>query len=277
MAKERILIAVKTYPTLSKKYGELVCTAGFREDGSWIRIYPSPFRFLNENQKYQKYQWINIDLEKNPKDQRPESYRPINIDNIELVGGVISTKNNWSVRKELILEKNTIYTNLNTVIQNAKSNMISLAIFKPKAIIDFTAEPIDPNWELSKKEIVEEMLKQGSLFQDEVSKKNFQLMPKLPYKFRFTFIDDENKKSSLMIEDWEIGQLYWNCFNKDKCSEKAIEKVKRKYFNDFALTKDIYFFLGTTFEWHNRGKNPFVIIGVFYPQKITTNTQMSLI
>ena len=54
MAKERVLITVKTYPTLSQKYIELVCTAGFREDGSWIRIYPSPFRFLEGDQKYKK-------------------------------------------------------------------------------------------------------------------------------------------------------------------------------------------------------------------------------
>lgn len=27
----RVLILVKTYPTLSRKYGELVCTAGMRE------------------------------------------------------------------------------------------------------------------------------------------------------------------------------------------------------------------------------------------------------
>ncbi|MYF20247.1 MAG: hypothetical protein F4218_06430 [Synechococcus sp. SB0677_bin_5] len=31
---------VKTYPTLSQKYGETVCTAGVREDGSWMRLYP---------------------------------------------------------------------------------------------------------------------------------------------------------------------------------------------------------------------------------------------
>lgn len=34
MALTRILISVKTYPTLSTTYDELVCTAGFREDGS---------------------------------------------------------------------------------------------------------------------------------------------------------------------------------------------------------------------------------------------------
>jgi hypothetical protein len=36
MARERILITVKTYPTLSRKYGETVCTACVREDGSWV-------------------------------------------------------------------------------------------------------------------------------------------------------------------------------------------------------------------------------------------------
>ena len=44
MALTKVLITVKTYPTLSAKYDELVCTAGFREDGTWIRIYPVPFR-----------------------------------------------------------------------------------------------------------------------------------------------------------------------------------------------------------------------------------------
>jgi hypothetical protein len=33
--RTNVLITVKTYPTISVKYDELVCTAGFREDGSW--------------------------------------------------------------------------------------------------------------------------------------------------------------------------------------------------------------------------------------------------
>ncbi len=34
MEKQRVFITVKTYPTLSRKYGETVCTAGVREDGT---------------------------------------------------------------------------------------------------------------------------------------------------------------------------------------------------------------------------------------------------
>jgi hypothetical protein len=41
MERKRIYITVKTYPTLSEKYDELVCTAGISEDGSWK--YPLDF------------------------------------------------------------------------------------------------------------------------------------------------------------------------------------------------------------------------------------------
>lgn len=74
------------------------------------------------------------------------------------------------------------------------------------------------------------------------------------------------KKSKLMIEDWEIGQLYWNCLKRRK-KEKALKDVVLKYREDFIMNKDIYFFLGTTRQYHSWSKNPFVITGVFYPPK----------
>ena len=74
--KVKVYITVKTYPTISKKYAELVCTAGLLEDGSWIRLYPTPFRLLKDEQKFPKYSWIEVDVEKNNSDYRKESYRP---------------------------------------------------------------------------------------------------------------------------------------------------------------------------------------------------------
>lgn len=72
-----------------------------------------------------------------------------------------------------------------------------------------------------------------------------------------------------MIEDWEIGALYFNCLRAAEGNQAdALKKVKAQYEDSFILNKDIYFFLGTTKEWHTRrSKNPFVIIGVFYPKK----------
>ena len=53
---EKVLISVMTYPTLSESYYETVCTAGFREDGSWVRIFPVPHRLmkLQEENTYSK-------------------------------------------------------------------------------------------------------------------------------------------------------------------------------------------------------------------------------
>jgi len=71
MTKEKVLIVVKTYPVLSNTYGELVCTAGFREDGSWVRLYPVRFRTLESYQKYKKYQWIEVELIRREKKGLP--------------------------------------------------------------------------------------------------------------------------------------------------------------------------------------------------------------
>ena len=78
-----------------------------------------------------------------------------------------------------------------------------------------------------------------------------------------------------MIEDWEIGALFWNCLKSAEGNEAtALEMVRAKYESEFLLEKDIHLFLGTTKEWHTRrSKNPFVIIGVFYPK---IETQMKL-
>ena len=74
-----------------------------------------------------------------------------------------------------------------------------------------------------------------------------------------------------MIEDWEIGALFWNCLRTAGGDESiALEKVREQYEVNFIDSKEIYLFLGTTKEWHTRrSKNPFVIIGVFYPKKET--------
>ena len=67
-----------------------------------------------------------------------------------------------------------------------------------------------------------------------------------------------------MIEDWEIGQLYWNCLKEgDKAT--AISKVRQKCFDEFVGQRDLHLFLGTTLRWHGKALNPYVIVGVFYP------------
>ena len=270
MAKERILIAVKTYPVLSREYTELACTAGFREDGSWVRIYPIPFRLLDATSQFKKYQWIELDLEKRSKDSRPESYNPKDRDDIKLLES-IGTERNWAERKRIILEKNTIHTNLTALIAQAHQDTLSLAIFKPTEILDVIVKATDREWDKSKLEDVKHHLQQGKLF-DDTANEGFKITRKLPYKFSYRFKDDEGKESTMMIEDWEIGALFWNCVKKHD-EKTACEMIKQKYFDDMAKTKDLYLFLGTTFKFHlMKSPNPFLVIGTFYPPKETQSS-----
>lgn len=264
MTLTKVLITVKTYPTLSAKYDELVCTAGFREDGSWVRIYPIPFRKKSYDQQYKKYDWIEIDLAKNEHDFRPESYRPTNIDNEIKIVGHIGTENNWEERKKYCLKK--VYEDIKILIDEAKNKDIrtSLAVFKPKEILNFYVESTEREWDTGKLE----NLKQLNLFDNYNKDGSLSVVKKLPYKFKFRFIDAKNYECNLMIEDWETGQLFWRCMQKYSQNEqKAIEDVRKKYFDDFAKNKDLYFFLGTTKQHHFTSKNPFIIIGTFYPKK----------
>jgi len=261
--KKHIYIVAKTYPTISEKYAELVCTAGILEDGSWIRLFPMPFRLLADEQKYPKYTWINVEVERHTADFRPESYRP-NI--TTLVAESKPSKANWDERKRIIFNNQKIYTNLKELLDKKKLDNTSLAIFKPTKILDFVVESDDRDWDSKKLASLQGLSKQLNLFQTvEEIEAEFRVVQKMPYKFSYKFEDDAGKTSTLMIEDWEIGMLYFNCLKNTHGDEKAATaKVKEKYFNEF-IKRDIHFFLGTTKLFHNVSPNPFIIIGVFYP------------
>lgn len=71
-----------------------------------------------------------------------------------------------------------------------------------------------------------------------------------------------------MIEDWEIGALYWKCLERANGDEQiACQKVREKYWDEFIKSGkyDLYLFLGTTLKFHNVGPQPFIIIGLFTP------------
>ena len=260
MAKTRVLITVTTYPLPSRSYDELVCTAGILEDGSWVRIYPVPFKFL----EFHKYQWIELDLirQKSGKDFRPESFRPAKPDLSDLVViSKLSTDQKWFERKEACLKN--VYTNLSKLIADSKApTNVSLAAFKPKIISRFITEDDEREW---KSEWLEQ-LKQLDMFSETPDSPRVPI-DKIPYKFKYQFEDDEGRQSTMTIEDWEVGALYRNCLaNSEGDESTAIAKVRQKYETEFLSSKDITLFLGTTLEHHRkRHNNPFTIIGVFYP------------
>ena len=266
MASTRVLITVTTYPLPSRSHGELVCTAGILEDGSWVRIYPVPFEFL----EFRKYQWVELDLVRREHNQdfRPESYRPRRYDLSDLEPvGKLGTEQNWYERKRACLKR--VYTNIASLIadSNEPAN-VSLAAYRPARIRKFIVEDDEPEWKpewLHQFRQLQLLTGRGDANRPRVP------VDKIPYKFKYQFEDDEGRESTMTIEDWEIGALYRNCLaHADGDKDVAIAKVRQKYEDEFLADKDITLFLGTTLEHHRRRHtNPFTIIGVFYPPRVS--------
>ena len=52
------LVVVRTYPVPSSLSIESSCTAGITRSGEWVRLYPIPYRLLDPEQKFSKWQWV---------------------------------------------------------------------------------------------------------------------------------------------------------------------------------------------------------------------------
>lgn len=255
--KKKILITVKTIPTESTEYEETVCTAGITEDKKWIRIYPVPYRKLSQNQQYEKYQWIEAEVFRNSKDFRPESYK-CNWESIRLLNSV----QDWGERYKLCIEGMRIYEDFDELISLAKTNppSLSLAIFNPKKIIKCEVLPRDISDQLEKQDQIR-AARVMDLFDD----KPFKPAKPLPFKLTYTFLDSNDKRHTLMVEDWEAYMLF-SRFEKSGF-EVAKEKVEQKYKELVSSNHRTLLFVGTRLTAHYKTLNPFSIIGIFYPPK----------
>jgi hypothetical protein len=233
---EKILILVKTYPALSRKYDELVCTAGITESGEWIRLYPIPFRKLRDDRQYPKYQWIELEIEKNTGDPRLESHRPVHMCEDIVFGEKVGTEDGWAARKELVLRN--VYSNMTALIDcNKKDQGVSIAVFKPAKLLKFEIEEVEREWDPKKLKAIQARNAQMNLFGGDENP--FQVVDKLPYKFSYVFEDEEGRQSTMMIEDWELGALYRNCLRQAGGDEQvACEKVKEVHTTSYPKSYD---------------------------------------
>lgn len=230
------------------------------EDGRWIRIHPVPFR-LEEYRRFRKYQWIMLDLKKHRTDRRPESYSPAGD---HTVLEYVDTVNEWKERKKLILRQvYHSYRELTDEVIGEKGK--SLAVLKPSRIINFEFEETDREWP----EKWKRTMLQRDFFHPIAET---DIIEKIPYNFYYVFMtEDDTSTHRIMITDWEVGALYWNCLERSEGDEEtALRKVKERFLHEFTSKRDIYFFMGSHYEHHMRGfHNPLMIVGVFYPPKAT--------
>lgn len=258
---ERILILAKTYPSPSAQYVETSCVAGISQDGSMRRLYPVPFRMIEEGQQFKKWQWINVRVEKANKDHRPESHK-VYVDTI-MCGEVIDTKKEWGSRREW-LERMPTFESFDILDSERLSSGVSLAILRPNRLLGLEiTKARNQDWtEEEKQKLMREQM-QGDLFSESDAKRQVKDLRKIPFDFYYRYICDTpegEKEYKHKIVDWEAGALYWNCRRSNGISwEKPFRAKLESQFGD----RDLMFLMGN----QHRFQDQWLIISLVYPPK----------
>lgn len=254
----RILIWGKTYPELSTKYYETVCTGGVTEEGDFVRLYPIPFRYLAEDVSFSKYQWIKARIKKSSEDPRPESFK-VDPESIVLEEKVLPTKE-WLNRKPIIFKSTKyIFNSAEELFIENKNKRTSMGFVKPKKILGIEIEERPPEDYIAfvkKFEENKERSKQTELFgfltPTEIRK--LQYISKR-FKIHWCCENDNCKGHKMSILDWEAYELV-----RKAGINHAYEKLSQIL---FSKDIDLGFFLGN-FRLH---PTAFTIGGIWYPKK----------
>jgi hypothetical protein len=252
---KRVLIWGKTYPELSAKYVETVCTGGVLEDGSPIRLYPVPLRYLDTGKQYQLYDWIDAPVEKSSSDPRPESYR-VSADRLQRVGHIDPSKDGWGARREYIF-KNTSWQfgSIEALKAEQKASRRSMGIVSPGKIEDvrLVTKPDQERKEYDVK--MAEVQSQGDMFR--VEYKELEYLPhdiRLRWRCAEECIECANNPHNMKALDWGLLEL---------ARRDGWEKAKQRLEEITTLGEyDFRLFMGN-FRLH---QNNFGIIGMWYPK-----------
>lgn len=261
---ERILILAKTYPSPSSQYVETSCVAGISEQGIMRRLYPVPFRYIEESRKFKKWQWIEARIHKATKDHRPESHR-IYVDTIEC-GEEIDTKDKWRRRRTWI-DKIPSFTSFTAMESRREESVATLALLRPKQILGLEiSKARNQEWTEEEREKLLREQMQGNLFSEAESRREIRELRKVPldfhYRYLFELPSGEVEERKHKITDWEAGMLYWNC-HRDH-GENWEEPFRAKLEKDL-MARDLMFLMGTV----HRFPDQWLIISLIYPPKPT--------
>jgi hypothetical protein len=253
---EKLLILTKTYPIPSQKYRETSCIAAINQNGKLRRLYPIPFRLLDGNQQFQRWEWIRARLKKTPNDHRIESYK-VDLDSIERLSRV-GTDADWAERYQW-LEAHIVerFEDLEVRRQNSGE---TLGLIHPKNFELIISKVDNPDWTRDEKD----KLIQDGLFDSPEVRSRIPLR-KVPYDFYYEYACQTKTEScnhKHKINDWEVGALYWTCQKKYGTDWEKF--FRQKLETEFADKKDLLFLMGTI----HRFPDQWLIVGLVYPPKV---------
>ncbi len=186
------LIIGRAYPEPSRKHIETVCTGAITEAGELLRLYPIPYRYLEQEQRYRLWTWARFLVQKSQDDRRKESFR-VREDSIRIISQVGSKPEQYSLLKKAIVKDRE------ELDAKYRKDWTSLGIIRIE-FIDLEARPPRTNWKRDKS-----YLKQEHLF---VDKKPLE-QPPIDLKMTFRCANNSACKghSSRLIA-WEYMEAF---------------------------------------------------------------------
>jgi hypothetical protein len=253
--RRRVLIVVRTYPAPAKSTIEASCTAAISDDGQWVRMFPVPARLMDHDRRFAKWQWIEVDLLKAPRDPRPESYK-LNPDSI-VIGENVGTQDGWRARRQII---NPLRRPSMCHIQKERDehDHPTLGVFRPHEIRRLIIAPAAEQWTESQLAT----LTQDTLFE----KAPAQPLEKIPFDFRYEFRcgDVDCRGHTMMCTDWEMGQAYRSW--RREYGDQWEAKFRQRFETEMIEKNETQFFVGTV----HQHPSSWIIVGLFYPPKQAT-------
>lgn len=262
-----VLVTVKTYPNPAFSGVEVSCTAGITSEGEWIRLFPIPFRYLPPTQRFRKYQWIRVPVQRS-SDARPESYRVVDLGRIELLGEPLSSQRNWAERKAHVLPLAAhCLCCLKQAWRADKRKAATLGVFRPRTIKRLLIDAAPATW--TPKQLAALRQYDHALFED--PRKPEHELEKVPFTFRYEFSCDHDscRGHKLGCTDWEALEA-WRAWR--RYGDQWVDRFRQKFEREMIEKKDTHFFVGTVHghpaEW--------MIVGLFYPPRVPTSPQLGL-
>jgi len=262
-----VLIWGKTYPELSKRYAETVCTAGVREDGTPIRLYPVPLRYLDSKAQYQLYDWVDVPICKSHLDTRPESYK-VDAAKIRCAGHIDTDKHGWAARAAYIFkDPRWQYESMREVMHAQATTRHSLGIVTPGSIVSVEVKEKPKGARAEYDEQIAAIQGQGNLFLEEYKELGFRPFDvKLRWNCRAACDVCAKHPHDMLVLDWGLMELARkNDWSRELPKAKLEELVSGDH--DFKL------FVGNMKSY----QKSFAIVGLWYPKKTGPTAQLDLL
>lgn len=257
----RVLIWGKTYPELSAHHTETVCTGGRFEDGSPVRLYPVPFRYLTGPDRYRLYSWIEVPVARSAKDPRPES-RKIRPDQLR-VRDWLGTEQGWAERRRVIFRNSSWHFGcLDDLRVAQQESRRSLGMVRVGSVDDVALESRPPADERRHAEKLASIKERSDLFDAQVKDLAY-----VSFRVRIRWRCDGGSRCpghSASVLDWGLIELG---------RREGANQARRKMEDLADVSRfDLHLYMGNLF----RRPWIFTCIGMWYPLRSPASSQGQL-